>query len=215
MSSIKEVSLLDLIPPSLLSDEQVVHSANSLDQSLKALTATIPKTIVLPHIDILPEDVIDLLAAQFDAPFYDVKLSLDKKRSLVKNSISWHKRKGTVGVVEELVSTVFSKSTVVEWYEYGGSPYCFKVITTDVITDPEIYKQFRKAIYSVKNIRSWLDNLAIERDVNTDLYYGSSVHVGKEITIRNDWMPIFKESEIDRTFNSGVHIGKETTIGGI
>ena len=215
MNKVGEVSLLSLIPPNLLEDEQVVNSAKALDKSLQELHNFIPKTIVLPSIDSLDENIVDLLAIQFDAPFYDPQLDIEKKRILVKNSINWHKRKGTVGVIEELVSTVFSESKVIEWYEYDGRPYRFKVITTDPITDPEVYKQFHKAIYSVKNVRSWLDNLGIEREYSLGLHYAASVHIGKEITVRNDWMPIFKESQVNKTFNSGVHIGKEITVGGV
>ena len=47
-----------------------------------------------------------------------------------------------------------------EWYEYGGKPYHFKVrMVQESIPDEAVMAEMVKAINSAKNIRSWLDSM--------------------------------------------------------
>ncbi len=86
-------------------------------------------------------------------------MELETKRRLVKESIAWHRIKGTPAAIEEVVSAVFDTSEVKEWFEYGGTPYYFKIVTEDVSTDEDNMNRMRRAIASVKNARSWLEKI--------------------------------------------------------
>jgi phage tail P2-like protein len=101
--------------------------------------------------------LIDLLAWQFHVDFYDPKMQVEVKRDLVLKSLDWHFRKGTPSVVEDIVSTVFSKAIVQEWFEYGGLPYRFRVATAETMPDSETRSNLIRAINSVKNTRSFFD----------------------------------------------------------
>lgn len=109
--------------------------------------------------DELPEKTLDLLAWQWHVDFYEpLGMDIETKRRLIKNSIPWHRIKGTPAAVEQVVSTAFDTSTVKEWFEYGGKPYYFKIITEDVTTNTDtIEERMKRAIKSVKNTRSWLE----------------------------------------------------------
>ena len=157
---LQSVSLLDILPPNLLADKKINAAARALDDELQKITAATRNALLLPRLDELSEDVIDLLAWQWHVDFYEpVGMDIDTKRRLIKNSIAWHRIKGTPAAVEQVVSAVFDTSHVQEWFEYGGKPYYFKVITEDVTTDPNVLARMRRAINAAKNTRSWLETI--------------------------------------------------------
>lgn len=160
IKDLKSLSLLDILPDSILSDEQMKASAEALDTELQKVTAETIETLHMPRLDELPEAVIDLLAWQWHVDYYEpVGMSIETKRRLVKESVAWHRMKGTPAAVESVVSAAFDTSTVKEWYEYGGKPFYFKVVTEDVTTDKTTLDRMRKAIDTVKNVRSWLEKI--------------------------------------------------------
>ena len=157
---LKSVSLLDILPPNLLADKQLYAAARALDDELQKITVATRNALLLPRLDELSEEVIDLLAWQWHVDFYEpVGMDIETKRKLIKNSIAWHRIKGTPAAVEQVVSAVFDTSHVQEWFEYGGKPYHFKVITEDVTTDPNVLARMRRAINAAKNTRSWLETI--------------------------------------------------------
>ncbi len=157
---LQSVSLLDILPPNLLADKKINAAARALDDELQKITAATRNALLLPRLDELSEDVIDLLAWQWHVDFYEpIGMDVETKRKLIKNSIAWHRIKGTPAAVEQVVSAVFDTSHVQEWFEYGGKPYHFKVITEDVTTDPNVLARMRRAINAAKNTRSWLETI--------------------------------------------------------
>ena len=160
IKAIKGLSLLDILPDSILQDEQVAAAAKALDTELQKVTAATIEALHLPRLDELPETVLDLLAWQWHVDFYEpLGMDVETKRKLIKQSIAWHRMKGTPAAVEAVVSAAFDTSTVQEWFEYGGQPYYFKVVTEDVTTEKEKLDGMRRAIASVKNARSWLESI--------------------------------------------------------
>ena len=160
IKELQSLSLLDILPANLLEDKKVAAAAQALDAELQAVTKATVETMHLPRLDVLPEAVVDLLAWQWHVDFYEpLGMDIETKRKLVKESIAWHRIKGTPAAVEAVVSAAFDSSKVKEWYEYGGKPFYFKVITEDVTTDKVTLDNMRRAIDSVKNARSWLEKI--------------------------------------------------------
>lgn len=157
MANIREISLVDLLPPNLAQDPKVKAVAEALDDELRAVTRLVDQCLIISRIDELTEDVLDLLAWQFHVDFYEPDIPLQQKRDLVKKSISWHKRKGTPSTVEELLSAIFSPTIVEEWWEYDGEPYHFRVFVG--VKDGLEYEKIISSINAVKNKRSVLDAL--------------------------------------------------------
>ncbi|WP_270547710.1 phage tail protein [Clostridium butyricum] len=96
-------------------------------------------------------------------------LSLDQKRELVKKSIYLHMIKGTSKAVEEACTTVFGKTKLKEWFEYGGKPYFFG-LDVDIT---EVYK----------NKRSWIDYINLFIASKGDIYIGASTLISEEISV--------------------------------
>ena len=172
--------LLDIVPENLLEDKHIRKITEVIDAALKDIYPETAYPALISRIDELDSDTIDSLAWQWHVDFYDQNLSLEKRRTLVKNSIRWHIKKGTKAAVEEMVQTVFESGRVTEWFEYGGEPYHFKI---DLLSAPRIVQEdlekVVRVINSVKNTRSWLDSLGFIRESEGKQYYGIASHLHK------------------------------------
>ncbi len=183
MIDVSEIKLIDLVPSPMKNDSTIRAAAEAIDQQLHATTALIPRLAIVHHIDTLPETWVDQLAYQFHVDFYDPSLPVERKRELVHHSLAWHKRKGTPSAVEEVVSIAFSDAEVTEWWEYGGTPGYFRVSTESEVTDADALNELIRSIHSVKNVRSWLDGMIIERTKELSLRIGGVVQQVKVRTI--------------------------------
>ena len=198
---LQSVSLLDILPPNLLADKQIHAAARALDDELQKITAATRNALLLPRLDELSEEVIDLLAWQWHVDFYEPSMSIETKRQLVRESIAWHRIKGTKAAVEKMTQTVFKGGVITEWFEYGGEPYHFRI---DVLNAPNMTEENRGRLLAVvnasKNTRSWLDELRVQRETRNIVYFGEapSIHTTYEI----------RPAEIsDATANARCYIG--------
>jgi len=211
-TDINTIRLVDILPPSIKNDPQVQAAAIAIDSELQSTTMAIQQTILIPRINELPEDILDQLAWQFHVDFYEPGLAIEKKRVLVLKSIDWHRRKGTPSAVQEVVSAALDPSEVLEWFDYGGQPYHFKIRTKGVMADQNAYAQLRKAINTVKNTRSWLDGIQIQTDITVgldgqkSLYFGFATNKGGRQTIG---------LSVPKQANNSIAIGITNRIGGM
>ena len=181
---LQSTSLLDILPQNLLADKKINAAARALDDELQKITEATRNALLLPRLDELSEEVIDLLAWQWHVDFYEPSMSIETKRQLVRESIAWHRIKGTKAAVEKMAQTVFKGGVVTEWFEYGGEPYHFRI---DVLNAPNMTKESRERLLAVvnasKNTRSWLDELRFRREAQNDMYYAAAptIHTTYEI----------------------------------
>ena len=149
------------LPTILHNDYNVLAAKLSLEEQLSKLASAAREVMHLPRLDELDEQMVELLSNQFHVDFYDPKLSLEDKRDLVRDAISWHKRKGTASAVEEVAKKVYRDARVVEWFEYGGEPYFFRILQDisldDEDTGKDMLDRLRSAVAESKNARSWLE----------------------------------------------------------
>jgi len=157
---LSDISIIKLLPPNLQKDSNVIMMCSAFDTELRRIIKDIPGIAIIPNLvrkQITDHLLLDLLAWQFHCDFYSTDFSIEKKQEIILRSLDWHTRKGTPSVVEEIVSTVFSKAIVREWFEYGGLPYRFNIATEEVMPDSETRNNLIRAINSVKNTRSFFD----------------------------------------------------------
>lgn len=174
MKLLNDVSLLDLVPQSLLNDKNSKKILESIDWSVKKqYQDNITKFNIMSRIRTLSEKKIEELLLQFHVDYVDDKLTLAQKQELLINSTQNHMVKGTPKAVQNICNILFEYSEVKEWFEYGGRPYYFKVSTiAGSITSMEDYQRILLAINSYKNVRSWLDGLHFIREQKSNLYVG-------------------------------------------
>lgn len=173
MIKIQEIKLIDILPAILKNDKTIAAIAKVLQKYIDENYEYIKRLNILSNIDnITNEELIDHLAYQFHVDFYDPSLNLERKKELVKSSIPHHRKKGTTWAIEDLLSKAFDTSNIKEWFEYDGDPYYFRIHTKDILGSEQKYIDTIKALNTVKNTRSWLEKIVIERDLNHNIYYG-------------------------------------------
>lgn len=205
MYTLYDYKIRDNLPSSI--DRQNIRDlAEVLDVKLQEINAMSELILLYPRIDELPENLIDALAEPFHVDFYDAEMSLQQKRTVVKNSIAWHRRKGTPSVVEEMVQTVFESAHVEEWFEYGGEPYHFRVtLITAPLTDKAVLERLVDAINKTKNVRSWLEYVQFSRPMEQTMYIGGTTGVYKKLTMTSDLSQ-------DQLMNKEVYVGGVSAI---
>lgn len=160
MLELKDNALQRILPSSISGDATVKDIVQAISGRLAQLGEQAELVLILPRLKKLSEEIVDELAWQYHVDFYDVSADITKKRELVRKAIARHRYKGTPAAVEEVCSAAFDTAEVLEWYEYGGKPYHFKVrMVQESIPDEAVMAEMVKAINSAKNIRSWLDSM--------------------------------------------------------
>ncbi|MGO4373483.1 phage tail protein I [Paenibacillus sp. MCAF20] len=184
MINIQNISLLDLLPPNIRNDPTIAAAAQAVDAELVSLTQQINKLTYYNRFDSLTSEEADELAWQFKVDFYDLSAPIEQRRQLIKQSYSRHKTKGTPGAVEDLIATIFGLGEVQEWFQYGGEPGYFKIVTSDPEATAGKADEFLAAINSVKNARSWLEAIELTTGDDMQLYIGAAVHIGNYINVK-------------------------------
>jgi phage tail P2-like protein len=169
MIKLSDAELISVLPPFLKENADMQAISYAFKKGMEKMLAYAGLSALYADIEGLPDEIVDLLALEFQSQYYDESMDLDVKRGIVKNSIAWYAKGGTVSAVDEMVQTVFGEGEVVEWYEYNGEPGTFYINTSTELS-PDIIESFNEIIDKVKNIRSHLTNVKINREINSPRY---------------------------------------------
>lgn len=182
MNNIEDYFIHKNLPQSL-DKENVQEVAKVVDDTLLSFDKTIAEVLIYPAIDMLGSELINTLAIQMHCDFNDDTLPLAVRRNLVKNSIAWHRIKGTPAAVEQMIQTVYQTGVVEEWFDYGGEPFFFKVNLGDSQITTQKIKNLIKMINASKNVRSWLEVLRFSKSIDITRYLGCFADVHKKYEI--------------------------------
>lgn len=184
MMNLKKLDVLSLQTSYMKNDPTTIAMCAAINPQFKKLADEVKNCLIYARIDDLEEAVLDELAWQMDIDWYDANADIDVKQKLIKTAPEIHKTRGTPDAVERIVKTYFSDGYVKEWFEYGGNPYMFKVVTSNPSVTSELAEQFTKVLDSVKNKRSHLESILISLAGEMNLYFSGVVHIGDNIIIR-------------------------------
>ena len=145
-------------PKFILADHNGYAMAKAIEAGLQHMNRTVKEGVdVLTDYETMPEWRLDELAWEYNIPF-DFTADIDKKRAWIKNFQSMYALCGTPAGIEQSLKTEDTEATVTEWWEYGGSPYHFRVRLKHPARETDI-AWAEKIIYQMKNERSVLDRL--------------------------------------------------------
>ena len=154
-------NLVATLPPALQKDPSAVALAEAFAELLAQRPEEIDRLRIYPAIDRLDERLLDIFAYDFKVDWWDTDYSLEEKRRTLKNSWRVHKTLGTKAAVEMAVSAIYPNTQVVEWWEYGGEPYHFRLHIN--VSDDNIESDKQRRVLSrldtYKNLRSHLDTI--------------------------------------------------------
>ena len=125
MSDIWSTFPWDLIPDSLKAEETRAFST-AMGNAFHRMLPYTGRVSGHASIDMLPDEILDLLAVELKTQYYREDLPQDTKRELIRQTIPWYMQAGTPSVIREYLGTVFDGGKTEEWFSYGGKPYYFR-----------------------------------------------------------------------------------------
>jgi phage tail P2-like protein len=175
------------MPPGMTEEPKITAECAALDAAHNFIIQAIQSVSILSEVDRQDDSVTDMLALQQHVDYYNQALPLETRRSLVKNSGHIHKIKGTPAAVEEVARIVFGSATVQEWFEYGGKPFCFRVLINEFPNSGKQMDEVHRAIASAQNVRSHLDDvIIIASTAAATAYLAGVVQMSVNFTLTQD-----------------------------
>ena len=184
---IESLALMDIAPPSIAQDKNVQNLFSGIDPNLMQVSEAISEAFIISRIPELPEPVLDLLAWQWHVDFYELSQNIEAKRSMVMNSIAWHRKKGTRWAILQALEMLGVEAKFTSWQDLqdeGAEPYTFVI---DAKITPDFWQRIdwtkptqtiRRAIELSKATRSWMSRLHIYQETSTDMniYAGGAIN---------------------------------------
>lgn len=169
MIKLRDAGLISILPPFIKEDSDVQAVSYAFQMGMQKMLNLANLSSVLANIDELPEKILDLLAIEMRSQYYDESMDIEIKRNIIKNSLAWYAKGGTVSAVDEMIQTVFGEGEVVEWFDFNGEPGTF-YIETNAELSPDTISQFNEIIDNVKNMKSQLIDVRVNRKIPQQLY---------------------------------------------
>lgn len=152
-------NMLRVFPEALRNDESIVALAQSIASVLGEHGKELRGLTIYGRIDELPGDLLDILAKDFKVDWYDPDYDLQQKRQTMKDSWHVHRTLGTKAAVVSAISAIYPETQVLEWWEYDGQPYHFRlrINSTFEHVDPVLHQRVMEKVNYYKPLRSVLD----------------------------------------------------------
>lgn len=190
MTNLRNAQLTDLLPKSV-AEQQWVQSVSDAWHDLTLLILDFADNAkVYTGIDQASDELLDILATQFRAPRYRQDYDIETKRRLVKASLPYYMTVGTKAAVEDVMRDLYGDATVREWFEYQGTPGCFRIKIK--AEDPIDIEEMLDILSHVKRASTHLDMLQLSTEEMHKLFFGfASVAVGKWSGVTADGESVF------------------------
>lgn len=184
MRSLSTVSLAEILPANLVADPFVAALIPVFDEEFHLLVADTAKILILGDLAHQPDAVLDELAWQYRVDLYDQSMTSAKKRDLIATAIYWHSVKGTPHAVQRMVDVAFEGGTIEEWFDYGGSPFHFRVtVPGGQFPDAAKFSTFVRLANLVKRASAILEAVAVQQSGQQTLNFAGLVLIGQHITL--------------------------------
>lgn len=148
---LNEVELQDILPISIKDDEEVKNVSTTLDPFFHDISDLADDLPILARIDELPEEWLDLLAWQWHADQYDLDLSLEEKRALVKRLLIIHRYKGTLYAVKVALEP-FEYEVDID--EYTGEHHTFDISVEPVADGADLGAVVNRAVDYINSAKA-------------------------------------------------------------
>jgi phage tail P2-like protein len=165
-------------------------------------------------IDQLNDAELDEMAWELNIQWYDSTAPIAAKRAVIRNSDRVYSKLGTPYAVEQIVADHFGTGEVREWYQYGGQPHHFKVLSDNPSLVNSNLDLFLKLLRTVKRRSSWLDAILICLTGEMFLYSGMAVrdHTKEVHVMGSDEIHIYHAAVVHDNNRETVSIGTDAAV---
>lgn len=166
-----EAKLIDFVPASIIHDKTIKGLCAAADVIIRKLENELPKANLFENLHLFTDKELDIIAEAEEIPWYDTSYEKAVKIDIIHDYEKFAMIIGTKEAIEGVTTNIFGESYIDEWYEYGGQQYGFKVHTQALLT-PDMNDIFTRVIEHVKNMRSNVESIAVNRDTSQTIYAG-------------------------------------------
>ena len=154
------------VPKFIMRDKNGYAVAKAIEAGVQIMNDTLLQGVkYVTDYEEMPEWRLDEMAWEYNIP-YDYKADVETKRKWIKNTYALSRLTGTPAGVAQFMAQMFSAASIIEWPEYNGDPYHFKIQLPGDWPQEDL-DWATAALDKVKNVRSVLDGYELA-DAYTD-----------------------------------------------
>lgn len=184
MIDLRSSNFTSILPENIASQKEVQAIAYALGRQITSICAYADNARVYAAVSQIPENVLDVLAAELRTPAYDENYSISVKRTLVEGTLTFYMKMGTPYAVNRIIEAIFETGYIKEWYDYDGEPYHFKAYTTNPAITQDDVAEFTRVLTTVKRLSAWLDEIILDLSTEAmNFYIGMWVQTGEFIRL--------------------------------
>lgn len=186
MSNISVQALLDSFPYAMSGSEKIAMLTSLTAEELMELYEGNKILSFYARIDELDENILDALAVDFKIDWWDTENTLAEKRAVFKSCWAVHRKLGTPGAINAAIKPLYENATVSEWYDYGGSPYHYRInleLGSETMNPDKFARIVERAAFYV-NLRSVMDEVFFNTQKNMNHYIGCCMQQRKTQALR-------------------------------
>lgn len=161
MISLRKSQLSSFLPYNLRKNNEAVAFCETIDIQIKKILDFTENLYIWSDISKTPEWLLDYLSVELRVQFYKKELPIQVKRNLIRNALIWYEKIGTKKVLQEMLEYVFGEGEVQEWFEYGGKPGYFRIITPNMDATGTKADEYKNLIETVKRKTAKLDAILV------------------------------------------------------
>ena len=162
MISLQNARITDALPQILAKEPWAQALAYAANRQLARLLTYAERVMIQANVDKMPDSVLDILAEELRLPYYDPSFTISVKRGLVRGGLQYWATAGTPESLTKILTNIFGDAEIEEWFEYGGDPGYFRILTTNPNVTGETLEQFTKTAQDVKRLSAWLEEVLVD-----------------------------------------------------
>lgn len=216
MIDLKKNTLLREIPDNLLEDPKVINLAKALQVPLDEMIDWAFKLNYTTNLNELDDDILDHLLWEKHIGWNEglsLATTKEAKINLINAANELHRTKGTPYAIERILETLNINGKVIEWFDYDGNPYHFKILLdiTDRGIDEQLFTLTEQLIENYKRKSAYLEQLQMRLRGNSRLTIGSTLTTGEiGVLYPNTVTKLDQKSNFN--FNFGQFGGEVVTV---
>ena len=137
IKSLRDARIVDGLPRIVAGQDWVQAMSYALAPLVQKALEFADASQIYSELDTAPEIVLDALAVNWKIDWYDTGYSVEQKRQMVKTALLIRRLMGTVHAVKVQSNIIYPGTVIEEWFEYEGTPGCFRLYVDITDTSAE------------------------------------------------------------------------------
>lgn len=189
IKSLLDARIADGVPQVVAAQDWVRAMADALGIIHRKTLDFADKSQIYTALDDVPEVILDTLAVNWKIDWYDTEYSTEQKRRIIKSALTVRRLMGTVRAVKLQVEAIYPGTTLQEWFEYGGTPGCFRLdvnLTDESIIPPVVMQspaEIEKKIVTAKRWSAHLEGVDYWEETESPVCVGGYIALDTSLEI--------------------------------